>query len=96
MGNKSGYAQNFKSGDLVLNVSLLNLFSSRMKTQEQNDMMHYLYMMGQRWGGYRNFSTNDRMLRYKRLQRYFFMDTFFAWKDFGKSTRNYQVAQLFV
>ena len=57
MGNTSGYAQNFKSGDLVLNVSLLNFFSSRMKTQEQNDMMHYLYMMASRWG-YRDW-RND-------------------------------------
>ena len=57
MGNKSGYAQNFKSGDLVLNVSLLNLFSSKMKTQEQNDMMHYLYMLASRWGC-RNWRTD--------------------------------------
>ena len=57
MGNKSGYAQNFKSGDLVLNVSLLNLFSSKMKTQEQNDMMHYLYMLASRWG-FRDWRTD--------------------------------------
>ena len=57
MGNKSGYAQNFKSGDLVLNVSLLNFFSSKMKTQEQNDMMHYLYMFASRWS-YRDW-RND-------------------------------------
>ena len=56
MGNKSGYAQNFKSGDLVLNVSLLNFFSSKMKTQEQNDMMHYLYMLSSRWG-YRDWRS---------------------------------------
>jgi len=56
-GDKAGYAQNFKSGDLVLNVSLLNFFSSRMKTQEQNDMMHYLYMLSNRWG-YRNWRTD--------------------------------------
>ena len=49
-GDKAGFAQNFKSGDLVLNVSLLKFFSSRMKTQEQNDMMHYLYMLSSRWG----------------------------------------------
>ena len=54
MGEKSGYAQNFKSGDMVLNVSLLNFFSSKMKTQEQNDMMHYLYMLANRWT-YRNW-----------------------------------------
>ena len=40
----TGKFQNFKSGDMVLNVNLLQLFSSKMKTQEQNDMMHYLYM----------------------------------------------------
>ena len=54
MGEKAGYAQNFKSGDMVLNVSLLNFFSSKMKTQEQNDMMHYLYMLANRWT-YRNW-----------------------------------------
>ena len=56
MGEKSGYAQNFKSGDMVLNVSLLNFFSSKMKTQEQNDMMHYLYMLANRWT-YRNWRS---------------------------------------
>ena len=56
-GNKSGYGQKFKSGDLVLNVSLLNFFSSRMKTQEQNDMMHYLYMLASRWG-FRDWRTD--------------------------------------
>ena len=56
MGQKSGDAQKFKSGDLVLNVSLLNFFSSRMKTQDQNDMMHYLYMLANRWT-YRSWNT---------------------------------------
>ena len=56
-GDKAGFAQNFKSGDLVLNVSLLNFFSSRMKTQEQNDMMHYLYMLASRWG-FRDWRTD--------------------------------------
>ena len=46
--------QKFKSGDMVLSVNLLQLFSSKMKTQEQNDMMHYLYMFAGRWG-YRNW-----------------------------------------
>ena len=50
----TGKFQNFKSGDMVLNVNLLQLFSSKMKTQEQNDMMHYLYMFASRWG-YRNW-----------------------------------------
>jgi len=54
MGDRSGFGQNFKSGDLVLNVSLLKFFSSKMKTQEQNDMMHYLYMLSSRWT-YRNW-----------------------------------------
>ena len=44
----------------------------------------------------RNFSTNDRMLRYKRIMEYFFMDTFFATKKAGKSTRGHTCAQLFV
>jgi hypothetical protein len=56
-GHKSGYGQNFKSGDLVLNVSLLNFFSSKMKTQEQNDMMHCLYMLASRWS-YRDWRTD--------------------------------------
>ena len=50
----TGKFQKFKSGDMVLSVNLLQLFSSKMKTQEQNDMMHYLYMFASRWG-YRNW-----------------------------------------
>ena len=33
----------------------------------------------------RNYSTNDRMLRYKRIKDFFFMDTFFATKKGGQS-----------
>ena len=57
MGSLAGYAQKFKSGDLVLNVSLLKFFSNKMKTQEQNDMMFYLYMFASRWS-YRDW-RND-------------------------------------
>ena len=34
----------------------------------------------------RNYSTNDRMLRYKRIKYFFFMDTFFATKKGGQSS----------
>jgi hypothetical protein len=47
----------------------------------------------------RNYSTNDRMLRYKRIDEHFFMDTFFATKDAkkgGKSSRGHTCCQLFV
>ena len=44
----------------------------------------------------RNFGTNDRMLRYKRIKEHFFMDTFFATKNGGKSTRGNTCCQLFV
>ena len=44
----------------------------------------------------RNYSTNDRMLRYKRINQYFFMDTFFATSKGGKSTRGHTCVQLFV
>ena len=44
----------------------------------------------------RNHSTNDRMLRYKRIKEHFFMDTFFAKKKGGKSTRGHTCVQLFV
>ena len=44
----------------------------------------------------RNYETNDRMLRYKRLDEYFFMDTFFATKKLGKSTRGNTCCQLFL
>ena len=37
----------------------------------------------------RNFSTNDRMLRYKRIKEYFYMDTFFASKKGGRSSRGH-------
>ena len=49
----------------------------------------------------RNYSTNDRMLRYRRLRRDFYMDTFFAGADSsegwdGRSTRGFKSVQLFV
>ena len=44
----------------------------------------------------RNYGTSDRMLRYKRINSYFFMDTFFAMKKGGKSSRGHKCCQLFV
>jgi hypothetical protein len=44
----------------------------------------------------RNYGTNDRMLRYKRIKDYFYMDTFFATKKGGKSSRGHTCCQLFV
>lgn len=49
----------------------------------------------------RNFSSNDRMLRYRRLKRDFFMDTFFSVKETrhgwdGTSLRGFKMAQIFV
>ena len=44
----------------------------------------------------RNYSTNDRMLRYKRIKEYFFMDTFFATKKGGQSSQGHICCQLFV
>ena len=44
----------------------------------------------------RNYSTNDRMLRYKRIKEYFFMDTFMASSKGGKSSRGNTCVQLFV
>lgn len=43
----------------------------------------------------RQYSTNDRMLRYKRIESQFFTDTFFVTKK-GKSTRGNTCAQIFV
>lgn len=43
----------------------------------------------------RRFSTNDRMLRYKRINSMFFTDTFFVTAS-GKSTRGNTSAQIFV
>ena len=33
-----------------------------------------------------NYSTNNHMLRYRRIQDYFFMDTYFATKKGGQSS----------
>jgi hypothetical protein len=41
----------------------------------------------------RNYPTNDRMVRYRRVQQHFFMDTFFA---SVKSLRGYTCCQMFV
>ena len=43
-----------------------------------------------------NYGTNDRMLRYRRIHEYFYMDTFFATKHGGKSSRGNMCCQLFV
>ena len=43
-----------------------------------------------------NYGTNGRMLRYKRIRDYFFMDTFFATKKGGCSSRGHTCCQLFV
>jgi hypothetical protein len=44
----------------------------------------------------RNYATNDKMLRYKRIKEFFFMDTFYATKKAGKSSRGNACCQLFV
>jgi hypothetical protein len=43
----------------------------------------------------RNYGTNDRMLRYKRINEHFFMGTFFATKKAKKSSRGHTCCQLF-
>ena len=43
-----------------------------------------------------NYTTNDRMLQYKRITQYFSMDTFFATKKGGTSSRGNTCCQLFV
>ena len=43
-----------------------------------------------------NYTTNDRMLQYRRITQYFFMDTFFATKKGGTSSRGNTCCQLFV
>ena len=43
-----------------------------------------------------NYTTNDRMLQYRRINQYFFMDTFFATKKGGTSSRGNTCCQLFV
>ena len=44
----------------------------------------------------RNYSTNDRMLRYKRIKDFSLMDTFFATKKGGQSSRGHTCCQLFL
>ena len=44
----------------------------------------------------RNYGTGDRMLCYRHLNTYFFMDTFFATSKGGKSSRGHNCCQLFV
>ena len=44
----------------------------------------------------RRYKTNDRMLRYFRIQTDMFMDIYFASKKLGPSVQGYTCAQLFV
>ena len=43
-----------------------------------------------------NYSTNNHMLRYRHIQDYFFMDTFFATKKGGQSSQGHMCGQLFI
>ena len=44
----------------------------------------------------RNYDTNKRMLLYKRIHESLFMDTFFATKKSGKSSRGHTCCQIFL
>ena len=44
----------------------------------------------------KTYGMNDRMLWYKRIKEYFYMDTFFATKKGGKSSRGNLCCHLFV
>jgi hypothetical protein len=43
----------------------------------------------------KNYTTNDRMLRFKRIKELFVINTFFATKKAGKSSRGHICCQLF-
>ena len=43
----------------------------------------------------RNHSSNDRMIRHKRIKECFFMDTFFATSKGGRSSRGHTCVQIF-
>ena len=43
----------------------------------------------------RNFYTADRMLRYKHISEFFFMDNSFSVKKDGKSLRGHTCCQIF-
>ena len=43
-----------------------------------------------------NYTTNDRMLQYRQINQYLFMDTFFPIKKGGTSSRGNTCCQLFV
>ena len=43
-----------------------------------------------------NYGTNDRMLQYRMIEDYFFMDTFFSMSKGGKSSHGNTCCQLFV
>ena len=54
---RGGCANDFKPGDLKIDMfNLLHFFSSKMKNKDEMDMMHYLYMIASKWS-YRNWSS---------------------------------------
>ena len=54
---RGGCANDFKSGELKLDMfNLLHFFSNKMKNKDEMDMMHYLYMIASKWS-YRNWSS---------------------------------------
>ena len=44
----------------------------------------------------RNYGTNERILRYKRIKEFFFMHRLFAKTEAGNSFRGHTYCQLFV
>lgn len=44
----------------------------------------------------RNYSTNNKNLRYKHIKQYFYMDSFFVTNKVGVSSRRHTCVQLFV
>ena len=49
--------QTFKTGDIVCHgFHFLEFFSNNMTLTEENDMMHYLWMMANRHAGYRDWN----------------------------------------
>ena len=63
--------------------------------QKAIDQTTQLYRHGEDNLLSKHYSTNDRMLRYKRIESQFFTDTFFTTSK-GKSTRGNTCAQIFV
>ena len=103
MDNLHDLDQFFMSGIVVMGAKGVGAHHlSKVWWISHEDAQQMLDITSQHWNRpvdpqlSKNYGTNTRMLCYKRIKEYFYMDTFFSTKKGGKSSCGNLCCQLFV